>query len=206
MAQSDRTLIYVDESSFNLFTRRTRGRAVRGRPAVRQLNFERGRNLNLCLAVAAEVGVVYFELQRGTMTKEKFGSFLYSLDAILEAQGASNCFIIMDNAPVHNDAESSVGTVKKLPPYSPFLYPIENCFSVLKTKLREELRLDAVQQRLMEVPTAVSITEHRLNVLHGITTDLLLDQVTLTSHKVNRMQNHVITYMDRCLNDRDIVC
>lgn len=72
MAESVRTLVYVDESSFNLYTRRTRARAVRGRPAVRQLHFERGRTLNVCLAVAAEVGVVYFELQKGNITKEKF--------------------------------------------------------------------------------------------------------------------------------------
>ena len=36
--------VYVDETCFNLFTHRTRGRSKRGEPAFRQLRFERGRN------------------------------------------------------------------------------------------------------------------------------------------------------------------
>ncbi len=64
----NKTLIYVDETSFNVFTKRTRGRAVRGRPAVRQIGGQRGPNLNLVMAVASGAGVVYYELQRGTMT------------------------------------------------------------------------------------------------------------------------------------------
>lgn len=62
------TLIYVDESSFNVFTRRTRGRSARGQPAVRQLGGQRGPNLNLVMAIASGAGVVYYELRRGTMT------------------------------------------------------------------------------------------------------------------------------------------
>ncbi len=64
--------IYIDETSFNLFTRRTRGRAERGQPAYRQLRFERGKNLNLIMAVAAAAGVVYFELHETTLTKAGF--------------------------------------------------------------------------------------------------------------------------------------
>ena len=57
-------MIYVDETCYNLFTARTRGRAPRGQPAVRQLQFERGPNLNLVMAVSPRVGVIYYELQR----------------------------------------------------------------------------------------------------------------------------------------------
>ena len=69
----NRTLIYVDETCFNIFTKRTRGRAVRGRPAVRQIGGQRGPNLNLVMAVAAGAGVVYFDIHvhRGCMTNKQ---------------------------------------------------------------------------------------------------------------------------------------
>lgn len=64
----NQTLIYVDETSFNVYTKRTRGRSERGQPAVRQIGGQRGPNLNLVMAIASGAGVVYYELQRGTMT------------------------------------------------------------------------------------------------------------------------------------------
>ena len=84
------TLIFVDESCFNIFTRRTGGRAALGQPAVRQLNFDRGANLNLVMAVAPGTGVVYYELQRGTMTGQRFQHYLDNLDQILRDTEAVN--------------------------------------------------------------------------------------------------------------------
>lgn len=66
----NRTLVYFDETCFNIYSKRTRGRALQGRPAVRQVNGYRGPNLNLVMAISARVGVVYYELQRGCMTSE----------------------------------------------------------------------------------------------------------------------------------------
>ena len=83
-----KVLVYVDESCFNVFTRRTRGRAAVGQPAFRQVQFEQGKNLNIVMAVASGVGVVYFELQRGTMTKERYQYFLDNLEHVLRTTGA----------------------------------------------------------------------------------------------------------------------
>ena len=47
----NQNLVYVDESGFNLFIRRTRGRARIGQRAVRQVLNSRGKNLNLLLAI-----------------------------------------------------------------------------------------------------------------------------------------------------------
>lgn len=62
-----RTLIYVDETCFNVFTKRTRGRSRIGTAAVRQIGGQRGPNLCLIMAVSSGVGVLYFELLRGTV-------------------------------------------------------------------------------------------------------------------------------------------
>ena len=45
-----RNLVYLDEAGFNLFTRRTRGRARIGQRAVRQVGNSRGRHLTLLMA------------------------------------------------------------------------------------------------------------------------------------------------------------
>ena len=48
---------------------------------------------------------------------------------------------IMDNAPVHNDIQNMFPNreIVYLPKYSPFLNPIENVFSVLKTHIKRKL-------------------------------------------------------------------
>ena len=62
-----------------------------------------------------------------------FGNLIQNLDIIV---GEFNTWIIMDKALYH----TSIGELfphRKfvyLPPYSPFLNPIENCFSVLKKR------------------------------------------------------------------------
>ena len=94
--------VYVDETCFNLFTHRTRGRSKRGEPAFRQLRFERGRNLNLVMAVSPAAGIVYYELRNDTMNIRRFQDFLDNLQVVLEAFDADNnrTSILMDNAPV----------------------------------------------------------------------------------------------------------
>ena len=48
----NQNLLYVDECGFNLFTRRTRGRARVGQRAVRQVCNSRGKNINIILAIS----------------------------------------------------------------------------------------------------------------------------------------------------------
>ena len=62
--------IYVDESGFNLWTARTRGRARRGVRAVCVVNGQRGANFTLILAVSSQRGVIYSDFQGGT-TQQK---------------------------------------------------------------------------------------------------------------------------------------
>ena len=198
-------MIYVDETCYNLFTARTRGRATRGQPAVRQLQFERGQNLNLVMAVTPDVGVIYYELQRGTMTKERFQFFMDNLATLLELTNARRPVVVLDNAPVHKGATCGNARVKFLPAYSPFLNPIENCFSVLKLKLPEELRKDETVQLLIHGPPGISRAEHHLRVLNNLSTTILDDQNTISGLKVANMAGNVMTYMHRCSTQQDIV-
>ena len=73
-----------------------------------------------------------------SITKEVFASFLTSLDVIL---GDEEAILIMDNAPCHRDAGHVIQNheVRYLPPHSPFLNPIEHCFTVVKTTLKHHI-------------------------------------------------------------------
>ena len=201
-----RTCIYIDETSFNLWTRRTRGRAIQGQRAVRQVLGSRGPNLNLVMAISPGTGVVYYELARGTMTSLKFQHFLDNLEVILEEQ---NAILIMDNAPVHNNAAiGGLNEVKKLPPYSPMLNPIENAFSALKFAVKAKLNEPHTQQRIFNRQEAAqlgwTLVEHRLTILRDIIVPLIEDQATVSALKCTGWNNHMFAVLPRCMNNDDI--
>lgn len=64
-------LIFVDEAGFNLWTSRTRGRALIGEPAIRVVNGRRGRNLSMIFAVSQERGLLSHEIVEGAVNGDK---------------------------------------------------------------------------------------------------------------------------------------
>lgn len=111
----------------------------------------------------------------------------------------------MDNAPIHLSASCGEIPIRRLPPYSPFLNPIENAFSVFKLKLRADLRLDSNVDLLSSIPAGVSVSEHRIGVLRDLARDILENQETVSGPKVEHMCQHVMRYMHRCLALADII-
>lgn len=116
-------LVFLDECGYNLWTRRQYGRAVRGGRCFRQTGGQRGRNITLCMALSLE-GVIYHEFVTESMNRERFQLFLDNLSATL---GDTQCTFLMDNAPVHKGVQTAFQSheLRYLPPYSPFLNPIE---------------------------------------------------------------------------------
>ncbi|GFN81978.1 Tc1 transposase-like protein [Plakobranchus ocellatus] len=57
--------IFMDEAGINIWTKRTRGRAVRGRRAVCVVQGRRGANLTMTFAVSNVGGLIYHELTEG---------------------------------------------------------------------------------------------------------------------------------------------
>ena len=68
-------IIYVDESGYNICTRRTKERAPVGQ-RVRLEGCARGRNMIILLAINQELGVVHHQLGRFTVTREVFQEFV----------------------------------------------------------------------------------------------------------------------------------
>ncbi|KAG7163762.1 putative DDE superfamily endonuclease domain-containing protein 9 [Homarus americanus] len=135
-------LVYIDETGFNLWTKRTYGRARRGEHVHRAVGGQRGRNTTVIAAIAEHCGIRYHEIHYGSVTKDVFSDFIASLAAII---GDARSILVLDNAPIHNGIAAVYPELnfKFLPPYSPCLNPIENCFSVFKSYLNQYLHREA---------------------------------------------------------------
>ena len=193
--------VYVDETGFNLWTKRTYGRSRVGHRANRIVGGQRGRNATVIAAIAERAGVLYYEVHFGRVTGDTFKQFMVSLEVVI---GGCNSVVIMDNAPVHNGIveEFPAMTIKMLPPYSPFLNPIENCFSVFKTFLKQYLSTETMRctsERARQQGTTVVLL--RESVLREAIA-VAIPQVTRSV--VERTYGHANTYLTRCLQGEDI--
>ncbi len=131
--------VYNDETGYNLYTARTYGRAPGGERVKRIIAGQQGNNVMLIAAVSNVAGVFYHEIHVTSVTKEEvFGNFMTSLSDVL---GPEEAVFFMDNALCHADVEDEFDShhVKKIPPHSPFLNPIENCFFALKANVKRQL-------------------------------------------------------------------
>ncbi|XP_069977585.1 uncharacterized protein [Penaeus vannamei] len=125
-------LMYIEETGFSLRTKRTCGRARRGAPVHRAVGGQRGRDTTVMIAAMSDqCGFLYHEIHFGSVTKEVVSDFIASITAII---GTAKPTLVPDNAPVHNGIAAVYPeiSVKFLPPYSPCLNPLENCFSTAK--------------------------------------------------------------------------
>ena len=76
--EQGKQIIWMDETNFNLFYRRNRGRAKSGQRAIQVLPASRGPNVHLIGAISAG-GVVVMTRQRGSFTKETANAWVESL-------------------------------------------------------------------------------------------------------------------------------
>ena len=141
--------IYIDECGYNIWTRRSYGRAPRGQPARRVVNNQRGRNCNVTFAISNEVGLVHQSIRLATTTLQSFQQFIDETcaAALPMLPDGDQIFLIYDNARPHINVavppEFNNITVKRTPVYSPspFLNPVEMCNSAFKATVKRTLAL-----------------------------------------------------------------
>lgn len=145
--QTAHTFIFVDEAGFNLAKRRRRGRNVIGQRATVDVPGQRGANITMCAALSND-GVLLHKPLIGPYNTERLISFLDDLHNRLvpaEERGAGNSptfVVVWDNVAFHHSAAVTDWfaahprmLVLFLPPYSPFLNPIEEFFSAWRWKV-----------------------------------------------------------------------
>jgi transposase len=110
-------------------------------------------------------------------TTDHFMKFLEgTMDELGKLQHMQNCYLIMDNAPIHTrkSIEEYINQRKYrciyLPPYSPELNPIEQFWSVAKSKLKRcaLLHQETLSSRITEACNDISISYLRGFINHSV--------------------------------------
>ena len=123
-------IIYIDKSGFNLHITNNYGRSKPGVSPTTEVPASKGRNITLMQAINKE-SVIYYEILVGLINALTCERFLKNL---IKDVDISSTVIVMDNARIHHSLIvkefcDEVGlNILFLPPYSPFLNPIELTF------------------------------------------------------------------------------
>ncbi|VEN35781.1 unnamed protein product, partial [Callosobruchus maculatus] len=93
-------IVWIDETNFNLFCRRTRGRSRVGVRAVQHLPAARGPNVHLIGAISP-AGVVTMERRRGSFSSDSANIWITNLLQRWQDMGneVGDLVIVCDNAP-----------------------------------------------------------------------------------------------------------
>lgn len=166
--QQGKQIVWIDQTNFNLFCRRARGRSRAGARAVQILPSSRGPNVHLIGGISA-AGIVAMDRRRGSFTADSAIAWVRNLMVQWENGGneLADLVIVCDNAPCHSRLETALNgttaTLLRLAPYSPMLNPIETIWSKIKTYVRTHLGIPPV--------AAPGVIEQRLVYLEQIIDD-----------------------------------
>lgn len=129
--------VFIDEVGFNLWTQRLNARSKKGVPANVIVPTNRGRNISMIMAIW-KFGPINFRVVPGSVNHDVYQDFIEELSSKLPD---GNYRLIHDNASIHFDT-ISIYRVYNLPPYSPFLNPIETVFAKLKGNIRSQISMN----------------------------------------------------------------
>lgn len=133
----DKNLIFIDEVGFSVVCRTKYGRSLIGSSAYIRVGGVKSRNISV-IAAMNKYGMVSYKINHRPVNGEDFKQYLIELLNLCNSTGIDNPCFILDNARIHHYhglkhlIEELGLTLLYLPPYSPFLNPIENCFSKWK--------------------------------------------------------------------------
>ena len=138
----NKTIFFLDETGFRVEMRSRYGRSLRGANAESVIPNIRSRNISV-VAALSHTGVVHYEILNGNGNAERFAHFIDDLAHARDIGGYSNeTIIVMDNVAFHRSPivreiiELRGFQTCYLPPYSPFLNPIESFFGQWKNLIK----------------------------------------------------------------------
>jgi transposase len=150
-------------TGIQIFSRNSYGRSPKGTRATKNVASIRSRNYSIATAMNHE-SLYMFEIQDQAYNSEDYVSFLSKLFEHLRLDGVEGAHIIMDNVRFHK-TDSVVNLIRAhghnpifLPPYSPFLNPIENMFNQWKSMIRrsEPVNEDQLYQSVHSTSERIS--------------------------------------------------
>ena len=123
--------------------RRFFGRSAVGTRANLNVKSVRSKNITFIAAISSE-RVWSTKVHDGSVNEHIFSEYLIQLFCDLQYSGISKALLIMDNVRFHkterilNLVAETNHSLLFLPPYSPFLNPIEELFNQIKILVRKE--------------------------------------------------------------------
>lgn len=150
----DKNFIFLDEVGFQVVSRAKKGRSKIGTSPCVTVSAAKSRNISV-FAAMNKYGMLYHKIHNNAINGEDFKQCMISLTSECLLMGISNPIFILDNARIHHyhglDRMLSDLNINFffLPPYSPFLNPIENIFSkwknlVVRSQVRNENELKEI--------------------------------------------------------------
>lgn len=130
-------VLFIDECGVAVHSRYNYGRSEKGKRANLNVQSIRGKNFSVCAAISME-NLEFYQTQEKPYNADDFIDYLKQLLEFFPNGSIEKYTLIMDNVRFHHDnrVEEIVRgynhEVLFLPPYSPFLNPIENMFNQLK--------------------------------------------------------------------------
>lgn len=133
--------VFIDEFGCSIALRRGRARSKIGSPAI-VFGPSRAQNMSVIAAIDKD-GPIYHLCKFGSMNQAQYKLFLETL--IGKLYSSKDNVLICDNLSVHKAQEVKDFLIERrikcvyLPPYSPMLNPIEECFSKVKNDCKIEI-------------------------------------------------------------------
>ncbi len=160
-------LVFMDEGGFNTHIHRTLGYAAIGQRATVSTNGARGGSLTMLVAIkvsTAHAGLVYTRQKLGPVNGAEISKFLQEL--CVNTDGTRRIpaghIVVLDNCPVHKTsvvkaAAAELGLeMRYLPPYSPFLNPVEQALSAWKAEVKHAVSYNTVPDLLTRVQASTT--------------------------------------------------
>lgn len=206
----DSHVVFIDETNFNLYTKREYGRAEVGNRSVSRDPSSKGPNIHVIGAISSD-GLEYWKQRRGSYIKEYAAQFTRLLLRALVTKGIDmhTIVLVIDNAPCHSDLERvlqedefNTARIVRLGPYSAPLNPIEAVWSIMKAKFKElhGIRKAAMFQGVNR-PNNTSLVEYRLQYMEQIIDDSM---TAITKQQCERCIRHVQRHYNRVLDLHDL--
>jgi transposase len=190
--------VFIDEAGFNLHTQRNYGRSRKGTPAKGIVPTAKGITITI-LGAISQAGVIDISLRKpqavsiskkrkandtramvvsgrvGTRT-EHFLAYISNVMDVLDRNNMKGHYLVMDNAPIHTPVkvrelvESRGYQCLYLPPYSPFLNPIEEFWSKVKAGVRRNALTadDRLSDRICESVQMVTRADCQAWIRHAV--------------------------------------
>ena len=190
--------VFIDEAGFNLHTQRNYGRSRKGTPANGTVPTAKDITITMFGAIS-QAGVIDISLKKphavsvskkrkandttgkaingriGTRT-EHFLAYISNVMDALDRNDMKGHYLVMDNAPIHTPfkvRELVEGRGYKylyLPPYSPFLNPIEEFWSIIMAGVRRNALTadDRLSDRIGKSVQMITRTDCQAWIRHAV--------------------------------------